>query len=310
MNTRYGEILRVLPNYMKSMVEKTFEIMGDSLQEIRIRCGKPLVITATNGSFAISSEGSPSPAVGGAYMVSDSDLQLIFQAVCENSVYAFMDEIKQGFVTLKGGHRVGFVGRAVTDGKKIENFREISSINIRIAREVIGAANYIIDDVLKAQGVVNTLVVSPPLGGKTTVLRDLARQISDRGVKTALADDRGELAALFKGVPQNDVGVQTDVIENAPKADGVVMLLRTMSPQLIVTDEISTKSDAEAINQCFGTGVSVVASAHGSSAEEVMSRESLRPLFGGIGFRQIIVLHKEGTGLNTRILGRVTEIDE
>lgn len=308
MNTRYSEISRIFPNNMRAMVDRTFEIMGSSLQEIRIRCGKPFIITTTNGSFAISLDGSPSPAVGGAYMVSESDLRLIFQAVCENSVYAFMDEIRQGFITLKGGHRVGFVGRAVTDGNKIENFREISSLNIRIAREVIGAANYIIDDVVKAQGIVNTLIVSPPLGGKTTVLRDLARQISDMGVKTALADDRGELAALFKGVPQNDVGIQTDVIENAPKADSVVMLLRTMSPQLIVTDEISTKTDAEAIQQCFGTGVSVVASAHGDSAQEVMNRESLRPLFGGIGFSQIIVLHKEGMGINTKIFGKVTEI--
>lgn len=310
MNTRYDEVLNYVPNHLKAILGHTFEIMGDSLQEIRIRSRMPLVISTAKGSFAVSPDGSISPAVGGAYIVSESDLKQIFQGVCENSVYAFMDDIRQGFITLKGGHRVGFAGRAVTSGGKVENFREISSLNIRIARAIQGAANYIIDSIVKPEGIVNTLIVSPPMGGKTTVLRDLARQISDQGTKTALIDDRGELAAMFKGVPQNDVGVQTDVIENAPKEQAVVMMLRSMSPQLIVTDEISTKADADAMMQCFGTGVSVIASTHGCCAEEVMLRENMRPVLGGIGFKQIIVLQKEGKGMNTKLLGKVTVIDK
>jgi stage III sporulation protein AA len=157
--------------------------------------------------------------------VEPSDTQRIFRAVCENSVYAFSEDIRQGFVTIRGGRRVRITGRAVMEGGRIENFREISSVNIRVAHEVIGAANYIIEDVVTPGGIVNTLLVAPPMGGKTTVLRDLARQISDMGIKTAIADERGELAALFRGVPQNNVGVQTDVIENAPKADAAIMLL-------------------------------------------------------------------------------------
>jgi len=309
MNTRYGDIQKILPPHFKEMVNKTIQTIGDTLLEIRVRSGKPLIAETSNGSFAITPDGSPSPAMGGAYIVSERDLRLIFQAVCENSVYAFMDEIKQGFITIKGGHRVGFSGRAVLKGDKIENFREISSLNIRIAREVIGAANYIIGDVLKPFGVVSTLIISPPMGGKTTVLRDLTRQISDKGIKTALIDERGEMASLSRGVPQCDVGVQTDVIENAPKADSVVMMLRTMSPQLIVTDEIATDRDAQALMQAFGTGVSVIASTHGASFDEVMKRESLKPLFGGIGFNQVIVLHKEGSGINTRIYGKAVGID-
>ncbi len=306
MNTRYTEVLEYLPGHIRKIMEKTFDTVGGNLQEIRIRQGKPLIIITSGGNFSVCTDGSISPAVGGAYTVTESDVRMIFQGVCENSVYAFMEEIKQGFVTLKGGHRVGFSGRAVTNGQKIENFREISSINIRIAHEIVGAANQIIDNILTPGGVVNTLVVSPPMGGKTTVLRDVARQISNKGTKTALIDERGEFAAMFKGVPQNDVGLQTDVIENAPKSEAVVMMLRTMSPQLIVTDEISTEEDARALMQCFGTGVSVVASTHGSSAREVMQRENIKPLLGGIGFGQIIVLQKEGTGLNTRIFGKVT----
>ena len=308
MNTRYNEILSYFPQNLRRMLGRGMNILEDSLQEIRIRSRLPLILGTTNGNFTITPEGELSPAVGGAYIVKESDVRQIFTAICENSVYAFMEDIKQGFVTIKGGHRVGIAGRAVNGKGGIENFREISSLNIRVAREVVGAANYIIGNIQKDSGIVNTLIVSPPMGGKTTVLRDLARQISDSGIKTALADDRGELAAIFRGVPQNDIGLQTDVIENAPKSQAVVMMLRSMSPQLIVTDKIATKEDIEAVLKCFGTGVSVIASTHGKSAEEVLKRENLRQLFSDIGFGQIIVLQKEGKGINTKILGEVTKI--
>lgn len=308
MNARYTGILEYLPLCIREIMKQTLETVGDNLLEIRVRCGMPLIVCTSHGNFAVCSDGNISPAIGGAYIVSETDVKQIFQAVCENSVYAFTDAIKQGFVTIKGGHRVGLTGRAVTDGKTVENFREISSLNIRIAREVIGSANSILNSILKPDKVINTLIVSPPMGGKTTVLRDLSRQISNYGIKTAIVDDRGEIAAVHHGVPQNDVGVQTDVIENAPKSQGVIMMLRSMSPQLIVTDEISTAQDADALMQCFGTGVAVIASTHGTSVEEVMQRKNIAPLLGNIGFRQVIVLHKEGTGMNTSIWGTVTEV--
>jgi stage III sporulation protein AA len=191
----------------------------------------------------------------------------------------------------------------------IETFRDISSLNIRVAREIIGAANLIIDKVVKDSKVINTLIVAPPLEGKTTVLRDLTRQISDMGIKTAVADERGEIAALYKGIPQNNVGIHTDVIENAPKAEAALMLLRTMSPQLIITDEISTQYDALSILQCFGMGVSVVATTHGCSAEEVMKRAFFKQLLGGIGFKQIIILKKDTICYGTEVKGEVVVID-
>lgn len=309
MNRRLTEILNYMPEHLKKILAKTFEKTGDVIQEIRIRNKLPLIISCHNGSFAVLPDGRISPAVGGAYIIEPSDLQRIFRAICENSIYAFAEDIRQGFVTIRGGHRVGITGRANMNCGKIESFRDISSLNIRIAREVIGSANSIIDDVVKPDRIVNTLIVAPPMGGKTTVLRDLARQISDMGIKTAIVDERGELASVFCGVPQNNVGVQTDVIENVPKADGALMLLRTMSPQLIVTDEVSTQRDAESLLQCFGMGVSVIASTHGTSAEEVNNRGFLKPLLGGSGFKQIILLKKEGYGINTGIIGKVTVID-
>lgn len=309
MNTRLAEILNYVPKHLQTILLNTFTISGDSIQEIRVRIGMPLIVGTINGSFAVLADGSVSPAVGGAYIVSETDLRQIFQAICENSVYAYLDDIRQGFITIKGGHRVGFSGRAVVSDGKIENFREISSLNIRIAREIEGAANEIIGNILSPAGnVINTLIVSPPMGGKTTVLRDLARQVSDKGIKTAVIDDRGELAALYRGIPQNNIGVQTDVIENAPKSEAVVMMLRAMSPQMMITDEIATREDAAAIAQCFGTGVSVIGSTHGDCIDEVMSREILKPLFGGTGFKRIILLQKDGSGLNMRISGSVREV--
>ncbi len=310
LNKRLTEILNYLPEHLKKMLSKAFAEIGDSVQEIRIRNKLPLIIGTQKGNFAVLPDGKISPAVGGAYITDNSDIQRIFRAVCENSVYAFAEDIRQGFITIRGGHRVGITGRASMYEGNIQTFREISSLNIRIAREIVGAANDIVDKILLPDKIKNTLIIAPPMGGKTTVLRDLTRQISDMGIKCAIVDERGELASLFHGVPQNDVGVQTDIIENVPKAQGLVMLLRTMSPQLIVTDEIATKEDGDALAQCFGTGVAVVASTHGDRAEEVMQRGFLKPLFGGMGFKQIIVLSKEGKGLNTRILGDVTELDK
>ncbi len=308
MNLRLAEILGYMPNHLQKILGRTVELTGDSIQEIRIRNNLPLIINTTCGSFAVLCDGNISPAVGGAYMVKSSDIQQIFRAVCENSVYAFSEDIRQGFVTIRGGHRVGITGRALTKDGEVESFRDISSLNIRVAREVIGSANYIIDQIHSSKGIANTLIVAPPMGGKTTVLRDIARQVSDKGIKTAIADERGEIAALYRGIPQNNVGVQTDVIENAPRADAALMLLRTMSPQLIITDEISTEKDAMAIRQCFGMGVTVVASTHGSSIEEVLKREYLKPLLCDGGFEKIILLRKEGTGINTKIFGEVTEM--
>lgn len=298
---RIFEILNYMPDNLKSVIQKVLELSATNLEEIRFRVGRPLIVGTSGGNSAVKSDGTLSESVAGAYKVTESDIRRIFQAVCENSVYAYIDEIRQGFVTIRGGHRVGFAGRAVAPCGKVENFREISSLNIRIAREVIGAADSIMNDIYAERGIVNTLLVAPPLVGKTTMLRDIARQISDSGIKVGIADDRGEIAAMYHGVPQNDVGLQTDVLDGAPKSEAVTMLLRSMAPQVIVSDEISTSADADALAQAFGTGVGVIASAHGGSLEEVMARDLLRPLFGSGGFRQVILLSRSRNGLSEEI---------
>lgn len=303
MDTRIKEILSYMPDNLKCMLMGALNNQSSVVQEIRLRANRPLILGTLNGSFAVMPDGKLSPAVGGAYITTKADINSVFRFICENSVYAYLEDIRQGFITIKGGHRAGFTGKAVCGDKSIENLKDISSINIRIAREVVGCANGIIDEILKYNKITNTLFISPPLGGKTTVIRDVARQISDKGFKVAIADDRGEIASMYKGVPENDIGIMTDVIENAPKKDAVSMLLRSMSPEVIISDEISNFDDACAVEQCFGTGVSVIGSAHGKSLSEIKGRKFLRPLIGKGGFEKVIILTSEGCGITKNIKG-------
>ena len=304
MSNRTEEILLYMPDRARSAIGNVVDIVGDSLMELRFRMGRPLMAITLGGQYAVTPSGSLSLEASGAYMVSENDIKHIFQAICDNSVYAYTEEIKQGFITIAGGHRFGFVGRAISANGVIEGFREISSINIRIAHEAIGAANNIMSSIVSGGKVRNAIVISPPNMGKTTLLRDIARQISNGGKKVAIADDRGEIAAVYRGVPQNDVGINTDVIDTAPKGEAIVLLLRSMSPQVIVSDELSTASDARAVLQAFGTGVSVIASAHGDDLESVRNRETLKPLFGSGGFELAIVLSRE----NGEVVADVSEI--
>lgn len=293
MSNRSEEILLYMPDRMRDAIGNAFDVIGDSLAELRFRTGKPIMAVTLGGQYAVTPGGSLIHESNGAYIVSESDIKHIFQAICDNSVYAYTEEIRQGFITVAGGHRFGFVGRASVSNGAIEGFREISSVNVRIAHEIVGAANNIMSKIVDNGRVRNTIIISPPNMGKTTLLRDIARQVSNSGIKVAIADDRGEIAAVYKGVPQNDVGINTDVIDNAPKGEAIVLLLRSMSPQVIISDEISTHSDANAVLQALGTGAAVIASAHGDDLESVRSRETLKSLFGKGGFEVAIVLSRE-----------------
>lgn len=290
--SRIHDVLPYLAGDVRCIFERLVGTENFRIEEIRLRAGAPLTIGIYGEGCFITAAGGLTNHEFDAYRVSQREVRDTFMAICENSVYAYMDEIRQGFITLKGGHRVGICGKAVTEDGKIKTFRDVSSLNIRISNEVLGVADGIADSVINGTQISNTLIVSPPQTGKTTLLRDLTRQISNRGFKTGIADDRGELAALCNGIPQNDVGAQTDIIDNAPKNEAVLMLLRTMSPRVIVTDEIACEKDVDALRLAYGTGVSVIATAHGTDKEDVMGRKILKPLFEDGIFKQIIVLNR------------------
>lgn len=302
------EILPYLPANIRRMISDILADEWITVEEIRLRSGAPLTIGVSGESCFVTSTGGVSNYESDAYKVSDEEVQAAFSAVCENSVYAHMEEIRQGFITIKGGHRVGICGKVVCDNGEIRTFREISSLNFRVAHQVAGIADGVIKSIICGNEVKSTLIISPPQTGKTTLLRDIARQVSDRGFKCGIADDRGELAAMYKGIPSNDVGAQTDVIDSAPKALAIEMLLRTMSPKVIISDEIASERDAEALRVAAGTGVKIIASTHGDNVGEVLNRRLLKPIADDKIFEQAIILKRDYSLAESLVEAKVMKI--
>lgn len=290
---RISEVKKYLPQRISEMLGRLIETDPPDIEEVRLRVDAPLTVGIWGESCFVTPTGGITNHESDAYKVSSEEVRTAFRNVCENSVYAHLEEIRQGYITLGGGHRVGICGKAVCDGGKITTISEVSSLNFRIAHQIIGLADGIMDKIVEGSEVYSTLIIALPQMGKTTLLRDIIRQVSDRGFKCGVADDRGELAALYRGVPSNCIGAQTDVIDGAPKAEAIEMLLRTMSPKVIVSDEIASEADAAALRVAAGTGVRIIATTHGRSVEEAMRRRLLRPLFEDRIFSRAIVLHRD-----------------
>ena len=199
-----------------------------------------------------------------AVIVTGNDIKRGMELVSRSSVYAFENEIRNGYITLSGGHRVGISGDAVTENGKISHIRTVQSLNYRFAREVIGAADSVIDRIFDGGEIKNTLIVSPPMCGKTTMLRDVARQLSEKGKKVSIVDERGEIAAFSFGISPFRLGANCDVLSGVNKADGMLVMLRSMSPDVIITDEIGDDRDFEAIREIKKRGVKVITTLHGT----------------------------------------------
>ncbi len=284
------EILRYFPTNIYQILYKIFsddEKILDEVREIRLKAERPIVIKLRDSDFILE------------YKVLQSEILNIVEKLCENSIYAYKNQICEGFITVQGGHRVGITGTCVIENGKIINVKYISSLNFRVAREVIGCSNKILSNILDIENktVFNTIIVSPPAKGKTTMLRDIVRQVSN-GIKEinfvgktiGLVDERGEIAACYRGVPQNDVGVRTDVIENVSKDVGMKMLIRSMSPDVIACDEIGNNDDIEAIKYAFFSGVKGIFTAHGKNMNDLRSNVKIYDLIENKQIEKIIFL--------------------
>lgn len=289
---RIFEILKYTYGSLKENLYPIFEKYYDNIEEIRIRAFKPVIVQTSESVLELkSSDGSP-------YIMTDKEVQKLFANLCENSIYAYINEIRNGYITVSGGHRVGIAGRAVCKNDVIKNITDISSLNIRIASERIGAGDEVMKHILNKGFLKSTIIFAPPMVGKTTVLRDVARQISNVGFKVGITDDRGEIAGMYRGVPQNDIGKFSDVIENAPKDKAINMLIRSMSPDVIITDEISNLEDMRAVLSAVGTGVKVIATTHGSDFCEVAQRAIIRPLISCGEFAQLLEIKRKKNNID------------
>lgn len=262
-----------------------------NLEEIRFRIGQPIILKYSNKDIVLD------------YKTTQKDLLDILEKICENSIYSYQNQICSGYITIVGGHRVGLTGSVVIQDGKIVNISNISSLNFRIARQVLGCSNelikYIID--YKNNSIYNVLIVSPPGAGKTTILRDTIRQLSNgigdfEGKTIGLVDERNEISAMYKGIPQNDIGIRTDVLENITKSIGMKMLIRSMAPQIICADEIGSIEDVEAIKYIVCSGVRGIFTAHGSSLKELELNPALKQLLDLFMFERIIFLDENTRG--------------
>ena len=247
----------------------------DELQEIRIRIDRPLILKLRDKELIVE------------YKITQNEILQIVERLCENSIYAYKKQLCEGYITIRGGHRVGITGTVVVENGEIINMKYITSLNFRIAREVLNCSNRIIGQVIdtKNQNIFNTLIVSPPGKGKTTILRDLIRNLSNgihginfKGKTCGVVDERGEIAAMYRGIPQNDVGIRTDIIDNVSKAKGIKILIRTMAPEIIACDEIGGNEDIQAIEEAMLSGVKGIFTMHGKSIEDVNSNQYIKKL--------------------------------
>lgn len=292
----YGdEIIRILPEKIGNEI-KNF-IREGNIQEIRIKVGKPTILILSNEERILDC------------ITTNDEVKGILVKISNYSLYAYEEEIKQGYITIKGGHRVGIAGECVISNGEIKTIKNISSLNIRISKAVVGSSKKIMPIITRGDRIYNTLIISPPKCGKTTILRDIAKNISNgmytvglKGKKVVIIDERSEVAACYNGIPQMDVGIRTDVLDNCLKKTGMIMAIRSLSPDVLICDEIGTLGEVEALNMAFNSGVNIVVTVHGFDIEDIYSRKVFKELIDESIIERVVVLSsRKGAGTIERI---------
>lgn len=286
---KLAEVINYFPYGIKQCIQ---EFNGDFnlLEEIRIRVDREILLKIGQVEYILN------------YIVSSKEILEILQKICDNSIYTYQNQICNGYITIKGGHRVGITGSIVFKEGQVINISHIYSLNFRIAKEIIGCSNKILKYILniKENTVFNSIILSPPGRGKTTLLRDCVRNISDgieeigfKGINVGVVDERGEIAAMYKGIPQNNLGKRTDILDNVSKDIGMKMLIRSMNPNVIVADEIGTAEDVLAINYAVCSGIKGIFTAHGSTLNDIILNPILKKLYEIKVIEKIILIEKD-----------------
>lgn len=286
---RYEQAAALLPARWQRIALQLPEWKKEQAEEVRLRIGRPMTVLLPEGE-CIAQDERP------YQMVTQGDLEQLCDTVTGYSRYAMCDTMSKGYLTAAGGYRIGICGTAVMQSGAVTNMRDFSSAVIRIGREITGIAEDLLPAIGDAEGVKSTLVYSAPGCGKTTLLRDMIRCLSD-GTQTrpayrvALVDERGEIAAMHMGKPQMSIGCHTDVLDGCPKALAIPILLRAANPQIIAVDEITQTQDLQAMVHAANCGVALLATIHAGSREELLRKPIYRQLSDSGLFQKAIWIH-------------------
>ena len=270
----------------------------EKVTELRIRTDKPLLAYRLGREYAIGEGGIVQDPLK-AYRPISADIAETVERISQYSLYALEEELRMGYITLPGGHRVGVVGKAVVDNGCLRTIRPISGLNIRISRAVKGCGDGVLPQILDTEThrslPHNTMIISPPGCGKTTLLRDIIRQLSDvTGLTVGVVDERSEIGGSYKGVAQNDIGIRTDLLDGCPKAEGMALLLRAMAPDAIAVDELGGEKDAIAVENVSNAGIRLLCTVHGYDLEDIRQKPVLRALLEKRIFKRFVVLKAPG----------------
>lgn len=278
----YRQAVQVLPLHIRQLALRLPPEQMMQVEEIRLRIGRRPAAVLWDGEF-------PLP---GSRMVEREDLERLVEIASRWSIHTVLEQMCRGFLPLEGGHRLGLCGTAVMKGESVHALRDISCANLRIARQRVGVCQPLLSRLRSPSQLHNTLILAPPGAGKTTLLRDLIRAVSsgEDGLRVGVVDERGELAAAWRGHAQLELGERTDVLSDCPKAVGMELLLRGMSPQVLAVDEITARRDVQAMAGAVGCGVSLLATAHGTNKQDLERRPVYRELMQQGIFRRLVTI--------------------
>lgn len=299
MAYKYDEAIACLSARIRQALVAVDNSIKNDIAEIRIRIGRPVLLICSDRNLFLTETGRTCAiATREAITPEKSEIEESYRIICGYSVHSHQNETLNGYITVTGGHRAGICGTATASDDKIIGIRNISSINLRIARQINGCANEIVKNIYKEK-LQSVIVAGAPSTGKTTILRDLSRQLSSGHAgeyyKVVIVDERGEMAAVYNGRPQNDIGINVDVLDGYPKASAIMIAVRTLSPDIIICDEIGDMDEMEAIKSGFNSGVKFAISAHAGSIKELLLRPQSQHMLAAGVFDKIITLKSRKT---------------